>query len=162
MQKMFGRLIGANIELVTTLSSQLGTVHADNGQLEQVLMNLVVNAKDAMPLGGRLMIETAEVEIDKAGLNGEEPSVGRFARLSVRDSGTGMDAATRDRLFEPFFTTKEPGKGTGLGLATVYGIVQQSGGFMRVESSPGMGATFSVYLPRADDFHYATEFAQVS
>ncbi len=161
MQKMLGRLIGEDIELVTALSPELGTVHADHGQLEQVLMNLVVNARDAMPAGGRLAIETAEIEIDKAGANGDAVTFGRYARLSVRDSGTGMDEATKDRLFEPFFTTKEPGKGTGLGLATVYGIVQQSGGFMRVESSPGMGATFSVYLPRADDLHRAAEFMQV-
>jgi two-component system cell cycle sensor histidine kinase/response regulator CckA len=112
MQKMLGRLIGANIELETALSSQVGAVHADHGQLEQVLMNLVVNARDAMPSGGRLAIETAEVEIDKAGGNGDAVTFGRYAKLAVRDSGTGMDEATKDRLFEPFFTTKEPGKGT--------------------------------------------------
>ena len=141
MMDMFRRLIGTNIELAQVLVDDLGNVRADRGQIEQVLMNLVVNARDAMPKGGRLQIETANVEIGAAS----------FVALSVCDNGTGMDEETREKLFEPFFTTKAPGKGTGLGLATVYGIVQQSGGLIEVFSTPGSGSTFKVLLPRTDN-----------
>jgi signal transduction histidine kinase/CheY-like chemotaxis protein len=140
MVDMLRRLIGTNIELAQVLIDDLGEARADRGQLEQVLMNLVVNARDAMPKGGRLQIETANVEIGPAS----------FVALSVCDTGTGMDDETKEKLFEPFFTTKAPGKGTGLGLATVYGIVQQSGGLIEVFSKPGIGSTFKVLLPRTD------------
>ena len=146
MEKMLARLIRDNVELVTVLAIAPGGVRADHGQLEQVLMNLVVNARDAMPKGGRLIIQTAEVEVAASGTN--DVAGGPYITIAVSDTGTGMDDATKERLFEPFFTTKEPGKGTGLGLATVYGIVQQSGGFLRVDSTLGEGTTFRVYLPR--------------
>jgi signal transduction histidine kinase/DNA-binding response OmpR family regulator len=140
MAEMFSRLIGAGFELETVLQPELGMVRADRGQLEQVLMNLVLNARDAMPHGGKLQIETANSEVESSA----------FVTFSVRDSGEGMDEDTQRKLFEPFFTTKVVGKGTGLGLATVYGIVQQSGGRVEVESAPGKGSTFKVLLPRAD------------
>jgi PAS domain S-box-containing protein len=151
MNKMLGRLLGGRIKLVTVLDPNLRAVRADRGQLEQVLMNLAVNARDAMPKGGRLIIETAEVELDGSDVTEVVNPVGSYVTLTVRDTGVGMDSATLERLFEPFFTTKEPGKGTGLGLATVYGIVQQSGGFVRVKSELGIGTTFTVYLPRVYD-----------
>jgi signal transduction histidine kinase len=150
IEKMLRRLIGEDIDLVTTLASGLFTVKADPGQIEQVLMNLVVNARDAMPAGGKLRIETSNVCIDDAlasRLRGSAP--GDHALLTVSDTGCGMDDAIKARIFEPFFTTKEVGKGTGLGLATVYGVVQQSGGAIEVESEPGRGAAFRVYLPKA-------------
>jgi PAS domain S-box-containing protein len=151
MQPMLARLTSDNVELVTGLSPELGAVRADHGQLEQVLMNLVVNASDAMPDGGRLTIETSDVEVKDAIVNAAPVAAGWYTRMAVRDSGAGMDDFTREHIFEPFFTTKEPGKGTGLGLATVYGIVQQSGGFIRVDSAPGKGSMFAVYLPRYRD-----------
>jgi PAS domain S-box-containing protein len=151
LEKMLRRLLGEHIELRTDLAPGLGTTRADPGQLEQVLVNLAVNARDAMPTGGRLTITTREVDADAArGLALPGLAPGAYVRLTVADTGVGMDAATRQRIFEPFFTTKEQGKGTGLGLSTVHGIVEQSGGCVDVTSEPGRGTTFDVYLPREE------------
>jgi two-component system cell cycle sensor histidine kinase/response regulator CckA len=149
MDAMLRRLIGEDIEIITVYGSGLARVQADPGQLQQVIINLVVNARDEMPSGGTLSIETANVLVssDEASRRGGEMQAGSFVRATIRDTGRGMDSETKARLFEPFFTKKGVGKGTGLGLATVYGIVKQSGGFIDVESEPGEGASFTIYLP---------------
>jgi CheY-like chemotaxis protein len=149
LEPMLRRLIGEDIRLVTDLAAGLGPIKADRNQLEQVLVNLAVNARDAMPTGGRLTIETAN-EDQIVPEDGPEAVAGPRVVLTVRDTGHGMDEHTRAHLFEPFFTTKEVGQGTGLGLATVYGIVRQSGGRIAVDSAPGAGAAFRIVLPRVE------------
>jgi signal transduction histidine kinase len=148
--QLLRRLIGENIELGTTLASAPTPVRADRGQIEQVIVNLVVNARDAMPAGGRLTIGTASVDIATPPPTGVDAPPGAYVRLTVTDSGHGMDPETRRRVFDPFFTTKDIGRGTGLGLATVYGIVKQHEGYVAVDSAPGAGATFRIYLPRVE------------
>jgi two-component system, cell cycle sensor histidine kinase and response regulator CckA len=149
MEKMLRRLIGEDVELATMQQPGLWPVRADPGQLEQVVLNLAVNARDAMPRGGRLQIATGNVAVDAASaLSGVALVPGDYAVLTVADNGLGMTPEVKARLFEPFFTTKEKGKGTGLGLSTVYGIVKQSGGYIWVDSEPGRGTAFRVYLPR--------------
>ena len=148
MQAMLQRLLTETVQLVFVPTRDVGSVKADPGQLEQVIMNLVVNARDAMPEGGRVTMETSRVELDETAVRGHgEATPGSYVALSVSDTGHGMDEATRARLFEPFFTTKEPGKGTGLGLSTAYGIVRQSGGHIWVSSEPGQGTSFKICLP---------------
>ena len=150
MEKLLHRLIGEDILVSTQLASDLGTVLADAGQMEQVILNLAVNARDAMPDGGQLTFETRNVEIGDAIAAANSMAPGRYVEFVVRDTGIGMSLSVQTRLFEPFFTTKPPGKGTGLGLSTVYGILKQAGGSIAFTSQPGHGTTFRVYLPRTD------------
>jgi signal transduction histidine kinase/CheY-like chemotaxis protein len=148
MEPMLHRLLGEDIEIEISADPDAGLVHADLGQLEQVFLNLVSNARDAMPDGGHLAVRTSCLTLDEGNRPGLPP--GRYVTLAISDTGTGMSPEVVDRLFEPFFTTKERGKGTGLGLSTAYGIVRQSGGEIRVESAPGQGATFTIFLPQLD------------
>jgi two-component system, cell cycle sensor histidine kinase and response regulator CckA len=151
MERLLRPLIGENVELVAKFAPDAGYIRADAGQLEQVLMNLVVNAKDAMPGGGKLTIQTQNLVLDESARRGQTfIRPGNYVMLSVSDTGMGMDKETQSRIFEPFFTTKEKGKGTGLGLSTVYGIVKQSGGYVMVQSEEGRGTTFHIYLPRVE------------
>jgi len=151
MERLLRPLIGENIELVTRLASDAGRTRADAGQLEQVVMNLVVNAKDSMPNGGRITIRSMNVEVRQSAGEHRFIHPGRYSVIAVADTGHGMDRETQSRIFEPFFTTKEKGKGTGLGLSTVYGIVKQSNGYVFADSQIGSGATFYVYLPRVEE-----------
>jgi PAS domain S-box-containing protein len=150
-QKMLTRVIGEDIHLIADLHPSLAPVKVDPGQVEQVLMNLAVNARDAMPQGGRIVMETSNVEVDAERGRDLELAAGRYAMLKVSDTGHGMEPATLSHIFEPFFTTKPRGKGTGLGLATVYGIVKQSGGSIQVTSAAGKGTQFRIYFPEAED-----------
>jgi signal transduction histidine kinase/DNA-binding response OmpR family regulator len=162
IEKMLVRVVGEDLELLTLPSAGLGQVKADPGQIEQVIFNLVVNARDAMPQGGKITLQTSNIFLDKEYANlhvAVQP--GWFVMLAVCDTGHGMDSETQKHIFEPFFTTKEPGKGTGLGLATVYGIIKQSGGNLWVYSEVGVGTTIKIYLPRVDDEAMAPE-AQTS
>jgi two-component system cell cycle sensor histidine kinase/response regulator CckA len=153
IKRLLRPLIGENIELQTQLAPDLGRTRADAGQIEQVLMNLVVNSKDAMPNGGKVTIQSANARLNHEDVRREYSYIhpGLYVVLSVTDTGEGMDKETQLRIFEPFFTTKEKGKGTGLGLSTVYGIIKQSGGYVLVQSEPGQGTTFRIYLPRVED-----------
>jgi CheY-like chemotaxis protein len=148
LMKFIGKVVGEHIELKTSLGKNVPTIFADRGQVEQVVMNLCLNARDAMPEGGRLVVETGEVVLVEGSVR-HTPymKTGRYALLTVSDTGVGMDLKTRDRVFEPFFTTKGAEKGTGLGLAMVYGIVKQHGGFIDLYSEPGKGTAFKVYFP---------------
>ena len=151
LEKMLRRLIGEHIELDIVAGPDLGVVKADPGQINQIIMNLAVNARDAMPKGGQLIMTTDNIEFTASHTcRFEDLPPGRYVRLTVTDTGGGMDGETLDHIFEPFFTTKEVGKGTGLGLPMVYGIVKQNGGCVDVESRPGQGATFTIFLPRIE------------
>jgi signal transduction histidine kinase/CheY-like chemotaxis protein len=155
MRDMLRRLIGEDVDLITALDPMLNKVKADPGQIEQVIMNLAINSRDAMPQGGTLTIETANVVLDNT--NSPRTHEGNYVMIRVSDTGCGMDKETLSRIFEPFFTTKEEGKGTGLGLSTVYGIIDQSGGYVQVESEPGEGTTFRLYIPQVEEEAIAPE-----
>jgi two-component system cell cycle sensor histidine kinase/response regulator CckA len=149
---MLSRVIGEDVRLETSSAADLRMTRADRGQLEQVLMNLVVNARDAMPMGGVIRIGTANADLDEAFARRHDGAVpGRYVSMTVEDSGCGMAPDVLARAFEPFFTTKGPGKGTGLGLATVYGIVHQSGGYVTISSTPGVGTSIAAYFPAVDE-----------
>jgi two-component system cell cycle sensor histidine kinase/response regulator CckA len=151
-RRMLERLIDDNIELITRLAPDLGNIRGDPGQIEQVVMNLVINSRDAMPAGGKLIIETANVVMKKGNAQfPENMQAGTYVSLTVTDTGIGMDKETQARIFEPFFTSRAEGGGSGLGLSTVYGIVRQSGGYILVDSKPGQGTTFRLYFPRVDE-----------
>ena len=151
VSKLLRPLMGDSVEIGLLPRAEAAIIEADPGQLDQIILNLAVNARDAMPRGGKLILETAVLDSDESFAREHPPmTAGRYVMLAVSDNGTGMDEETRSRVFEPFFTTKEIGKGSGLGLATVYGIVKQSGGHVWVYSEPGHGTTFKVYLPSAE------------
>jgi nitrogen-specific signal transduction histidine kinase/CheY-like chemotaxis protein len=163
MERMLRRLIGEDIELQTQLDSSVGCIKADPGQLEQVIMNVAVNARDAMPRRGRLTIRTGSAVLDEAFVRQHLGArVGQYASIVVSDTGCGMDEVTKSRIFEPFFTTKDPGKGTGLGMATVYGIVKQSDGYISVDSEPGKGTRISIYFPRVQDERFPLDSADAA
>ena len=160
MENMLKRLIGEDIQISVHLQENLSSIRADHHQLEQVIINLAVNARDAMPGGGELTITTGETLIDAARAAVHGRTGGRYSVLTVRDTGSGMDPETKAKIFEPFFTTKEPGKGTGLGLSMVYGIVQQSGGFLTVQSELGVGSSFEIHLPCVSESSAADEVSR--
>jgi CheY-like chemotaxis protein len=151
MERMIRRLIGEDVALTTTTATDVARVRIDPGQLEQVVMNLAVNSRDAMPSGGHLTIDLANVELTSRDRQGTALAPGEYVRLSVSDTGCGMTEDVKARVFEPFFTTKSEGRGTGLGLATVYGIVDHAGGTIAIDTAPGAGSTFRVYLPAAQE-----------